>query len=87
MASGKRMARFHGHRGPVYSVAFSPRGGHLLTGGGDDTVRLWDVAHQREAVCFTGHLSRVASVAFSPDGRFAASGSLDQTVRVWRVPK
>ncbi|HEV3378106.1 MAG TPA: WD40 repeat domain-containing protein, partial [Thermoleophilaceae bacterium] len=31
-----------GHDGPVHMVAFAPRGRRLLTGSGDETVRLWN---------------------------------------------
>jgi WD40 repeat protein len=39
---GKRLARFKGHKGLVYSVAFSPDGKTLASGS--EKVHLWDVA-------------------------------------------
>jgi WD40 repeat protein/serine/threonine protein kinase len=36
------VARLHGHRNYVYSLAFSPDGATLASGSGDFTVRLWD---------------------------------------------
>ncbi|MDV8031752.1 toll/interleukin-1 receptor domain-containing protein, partial [Rhodococcus sp. IEGM 27] len=74
----------------VESVIFSPdgqriaSGGGVTSGGGDNTVHLWD-ATTGEPVGepLTGHLDLVTSVAFSPDGQRIASSSEDKTVRVW----
>ena len=31
-----------GHSDPVYSVAYSPDGKHIVTGSEDSTVKVWD---------------------------------------------
>jgi WD40 repeat protein len=76
------------HRGEVNSVAFSPDGKLLASGGDDQIVKIWDVSTGQEAAdSFRGHTGYVMSVAFSPDGKLLASGGKDETVRVWDVEK
>ena len=72
-----------GHSDSVTSVAFSPDGKQVVSGSGDETVRLWDTATGALLQTLEGHTRSVTSVAFSPDGKQVVSGSDDGTVRLW----
>jgi WD40 repeat protein/serine/threonine protein kinase len=73
---------FTGHTDDVASVAISADGRIVLSGGKDETVRVWDV---RTGQCLhtLTHGDIVASVAISANGHIAVSGGWDRAVRVW----
>ncbi|MDE0022359.1 MAG: hypothetical protein OXT69_13405, partial [Candidatus Poribacteria bacterium] len=51
----------------VYSLAYSPDGSRLASGGVDGTVRIWNAETGDLIRTLEGHTDWVRSVAWSPD--------------------
>src|SRR5437764_452934 len=73
--SAQQSVTLKGHTDAVWSVAFSADGKRIVSGGRDQTVRVWDAQTGVEPRSLKGHTDWVNSVAFSPDGKRIASGS------------
>jgi WD40 repeat protein len=67
-------------------VAISPDNHWLVTGGEDETARLWDLTAKDPSanpVVLRGHENSVHAVAISPDNHWLVTGSEDETARLW----
>ncbi len=87
VATGQELYPLSGHTGGISSIAFSPDGSYLATGGWEDKlVIIWD-AHTGERLWTftTGHVWYLTSLAWSPDGSVLASGSEDGTIILWDI--
>mmetsp|Transcript_37641 Transcript_37641/g.150106 ORF Transcript_37641/g.150106 Transcript_37641/m.150106 type:complete len:603 (-) Transcript_37641:890-2698(-) len=74
-----------GHEGDVYTVYFHPGGNHLVTGGYDKTLKLYDIRTGQVVRTFEGHNSSVSRAIFNPRGNLIISGSKDSTIKCWDV--
>jgi WD40 repeat protein len=74
-----------GHTNVVMATVFTPDGRRLVSGGWDETIKVWNVEHATEEATLRGHTNSVWSLATSGDGLLLASGSGDFTVKLWSL--
>lgn len=82
------------HKGEVFSLVFSPDGKHLLSGGTDGFIRLWDAKTHRLAGMWKDHVPGFEKagvrpglrLAISPDGSAVAAGS-GTGLHIWDFQK
>ena len=82
--TGNKLLTSKGHRGrQTASVAFSPDGKRLTSGGDDKWIKVWDTTTGRETLTLRGHTNYVSYVAFSADGKRLTSARAVGTVKIW----
>jgi WD40 repeat protein/predicted Ser/Thr protein kinase len=72
-----------GHTNAVKTLAFSPHGEFIASGGADKTVRIWKEANGLQVYSLAGHSKMVTAVAWCPDQDVVVSGGLDWSIRMW----
>jgi WD40 repeat protein len=78
----KLVKRFHGHKTPVYSVAFAPDTGKLVSVGFDNEVIWWGDGGERsrQTKLESGAVSTIKAFA---EERVVAAGATETQVNVW----
>ena len=74
--------RLEKHTNQVLAVSFSPDGKFLVSGGYDDTVKLWR-SNGTLLKILKDHKEDVIDAIFSPNGELLASASRDGTIKLW----
>jgi WD40 repeat protein len=85
VTSGNKLWKLEGTADST--VAFSPDGKVLATGGANSTIMLWDANSGKELYQLKGHADQVNSLSFSSNGQILASGSSDGTVKLWNMER
>ena len=85
----------HGHTAPILTVAASPNGLYVATGGADKKLIIWAAASLKPLKTFTTHRDTVTSLFFSPQLASSSSSqqqdsqlfsaSLDRTIKTYSL--
>lgn len=75
------------HANSVFSLAFSPDGQQLYSGGRDAMLRQWfhqdgDIVMKKES---PAHWYTINHLAVRPDGQIMATASRDKTIKIWET--
>ncbi len=71
------------HSNSVFTVAYMPNGKHLLSGGRDAMLRIWETMDWRLQSEENAHWYTLNHIVFSPDKAFFATASRDKTLKIW----
>ena len=72
-----RLIRLPVNTGGIYSIAISPDGQTLVSGGVDQVLKIWNLHTGKLVRTLSGHSYSVNSVVISPNGQLLASGGYD----------
>lgn len=81
----------HGHTSSILSVAVSPSGQFVATGGADKRIIIWDAENLVPLKTFSQHRDAVSSLKFTraissmSSGEQLFSASLDRTIKTWSL--
>ncbi len=94
--STKPLVIYHGHAGPVASLAWSPDSKLLVSGcgansemGGSASIRVWEASTGHTLLTYQGYdpySDWAAVVSWSPNGKMIASSNLGGAIQVWEAP-
>lgn len=80
----RKPVELQGHKAPLTSLGYQPRGPLLLSGDENGQLFLWDPETLREPLGKAAEWSAISRAAWSPRGECVAAGSADGTVRLLR---
>jgi WD40 repeat protein len=81
--SGQRLSQMIGHDQAAASLAVSPDGRTLASGGGDSQICIWDTATNEQQLVLRGHRDAITDLCFSADGLTLWSTSADGDCYRW----
>lgn len=79
------LTKAEAHSDVVVSLAYSPNGKYLASGGADRMAKLWNAENLEPYKTLEGHTHHVNSVSWKCDSRQLLTASADTTTKLWDV--
>ena len=70
------------HDNSVFTLAWSPDGKRLFSGGRDAHLKVWDISGDNLS-SQSAHWFTINHMSFSPNGAYFATASRDKTIQIW----
>ena len=83
--NGKKIRIIPSREQQAISLVPHPGGKFAITGGEDETIRIWDTLLTSSHGILRGHLSPVSLLALNKGGEILASSSFDGTIILWNI--
>ena len=80
---GEKICHFFGHTNWIYSVNFSPCGRHLVSGGADGTVRVWNIKSNQQENIYTQSGVPLMYASYLLTGELIVAKVYGHRVEVW----
>ncbi len=84
-ASGQLIGQVAGHDAPILSLAVSPDGYQLASGGRDRLIKIFDLPSIHPLSSFAGFAAPPTGVAVAADGTLVLTGDGANQVRLWNA--
>jgi WD repeat-containing protein 61 len=76
--------KFPAHNMSVNCLAFHPNGKHLISGGKDGFLNVWDIARNFELIqSLPAHNFALYGIEFNPQANLFATASRDKSIKIW----
>ena len=79
----RRMRAFAAHSDFINGIVVTSDGQRAISVSGDKTLKIWDLASERQLAVLTGHTRAVSAVSLFARGERAISASDDNSLKVW----